>query len=133
MSAQHGAACNASKYGTIMKFHSLQPFVPSGKDFQKSKSLFGALGFRVEWDAGNYVGFERDGCKFILQEFDLPSFAENLMLQVTIDNAENFWKEVVEQQLEERFGIRMAGPKQQPYGTEVVLIDLAGVCWHFVA
>ena len=35
-----------------MKFISLQPFVPSGKEFQKSKELFVALGFKINWDGG---------------------------------------------------------------------------------
>ena len=61
-----------------MKFLSLQPFVPSGNNFEGSKLLFQELGFSITWDVGGYVGFERDGCKFILQQFDNRSFAENL-------------------------------------------------------
>ena len=53
-----------------MKFLSLEPFVPSGKDFEKSKQLFQELGFKISWDAGDYVGFDSDGCKFILQNYD---------------------------------------------------------------
>ena len=115
-----------------MKFHSLEPFVPSGKDFEKSKKLFLELGFKINWDAGGYIGFERDGCKFILQEFDNRDFAENFMISVKLDNAEEFWKFLVEQKIPERFGIRITEPMEQPYGKEVNLIDIAGVCWHFV-
>ena len=115
-----------------MKFHSLEPFVPSGSDFQKSKELFLELGFKINWDAGGYIGYERDGCKFILQEFDNKVFAENFMISVKVDNAEEFWKFVVEKKIPERFGVRITAPKQQPYGKEVNLIDIAGVCWHFV-
>ena len=115
-----------------MKFHSLEPFVPSGSDFQKSKELFLELGFKINWDTGGYIGYERDGCKFILQEFDNKVFAENFMISVKVDNAEEFWKFVVEKKIPERFGVRITAPKQQPYGKEVNLIDIAGVCWHFV-
>jgi len=52
-----------------MKFLSLEPFVPSGSNFEGSKQLFQELGFKVNWDAGGYVGFQRDDCKFILQKF----------------------------------------------------------------
>ena len=42
-----------------MKFLSLQPFVPSGKNFEASKEFFKALGFRADYDSGDYVGFEK--------------------------------------------------------------------------
>jgi hypothetical protein len=41
-----------------MKFLSLEPFVPSGSNFESSKQLFQQLGFKITWDAGDYVGFE---------------------------------------------------------------------------
>jgi len=115
-----------------MKFLSLEPFVPSGKDFEKSKELFRELGFKINWDAGDYTGFERDGCKFILQNFNNDAFAQNFMVSVHVTNAEEFWKEVTERNLTGKYGIRISKPTQQPYGIEVNIIDIAGVCWHFV-
>ncbi len=116
-----------------MKFLSLEPFVPSGSDFDGSKQLFQALGFTIDWDAGDYVGFERDGCRFILQKYDNSAFAENLMLNVRVSDADKFYRDVLEKQLPQKFGIRVSQPNNQPYGREVNLIDLAGVCWHFVS
>lgn len=115
-----------------MKFLSLEPFVPSGSNFESSKQLFLELGFTINWDAGDYIGFERDGCKFILQKYNNPEFAQNLMLSVRVSNVEEFWKAVNEKQLPEKFGIRVGKPTLQPYGKEVNIIDVAGVCWHFV-
>lgn len=115
-----------------MKFLSLEPFVPSGSQFEASKQFFQELGFSITWDAGDYLGFEKDGCKFILQKFDNTEFAQNFMLSVKIDNAQRFWKEVTDKKLPEKFGIRIAPPHKQPYGLEVNIIDIAGVCWHFV-
>lgn len=115
-----------------MKFLSLEPFVPSGSNFEGSKKFFRELGFEIKWDAGDYIGFENGGCKFILQKYDKVEFAENFMLSVRIPNAEEFWKEVKEKKLPEKFGIKISKPIQQPYGREVNIIDMAGVCWHFV-
>ena len=115
-----------------MKFLSLEQFVPSGSNFKGSKQLFQELGFDINWDAGDYIGFERDGCKFILQKFDNKEFAENFMVSVKVNNAEEFWKYVSEKQLAEKFGIKISKPAKQPYGIEVNIIDIAGVCWHFV-
>ena len=115
-----------------MEFISLEPFVPSGSDFEASKKLFLELGFTITWDGGDYVGFQRDNCKFILQKFDNRAFAENFMLSVKVSNPDEFWKEVKEKELEKKYGIRLGIPADQSYGREVNLIDLAGVCWHFV-
>lgn len=115
-----------------MQFLSLQPFVPSGKDFENSKKLFEELGFNIDWDAGGYVGFEKDGCRFILQQYDNVEFAQNFMLTVRVNSAEEFRKTVIEKQLPEKYGIRIGEITQEPYGKEVNIIDIAGVCWHFV-
>ena len=115
-----------------MQFISLQPFVPSGKNFGLSKDLFVALGFKISWDAGDYVGFERDECRFILQKFDNKEFAENLMITVRVSDVNEFYQDVIERQLPGKFGIRISPPKEMPYGKESNVIDIAGVCWHFV-
>jgi hypothetical protein len=115
-----------------MKFLSLQPFVPSGSNFDGSKQLFQELGFSISWDDGDYIGFQKDDCKFILQKYDKKEFAENFMLTVAIDNADEFWQEVNKKELVKKYGIRLGSPTKQPYGIEVNIIDLAGVCWHFV-
>jgi len=115
-----------------MKFLSLQPFIPSGSNFGDSKQLFIELGFTISWDAGDYIGFEKDGCKFILQKFDNKEFAENLMINVVVDNVDDFRAEVINKKLPEKFGIRISEAANMPYGREVNIIDIAGVCWHFV-
>ena len=115
-----------------MQFLSLQPFVPSGSNFEGSKDFFQQLGFHISWDAGDYTGFEKDGCKFILQNYTNKEFAENFMLSVAVTNVDEFRQEVLDKQLPQIFGIRIGEALDQPYGREVNIIDLAGVCWHFV-
>jgi|GEM_PF-198652 len=115
-----------------MKILSIETFVPSGSDFEKSKLFFQELGFQINWDAGDYAGLEKDGCKFILQKYDVKAFAENLMLSVKVDDVEAFRADVIAKQLPEKYGIKVSNILQQPYGKEVNIIDVAGVCWHFV-
>jgi hypothetical protein len=115
-----------------MQFLSLQPFVPSGCNFEGSKQFFQELGFNISWDDGDYIGFEKDGCKFILQKYNNKEFAENFILTVNVINADEFRKEVIAMQLPQKYGIRISEVISQPYGREVNIIDLAGVCWHFV-
>jgi hypothetical protein len=115
-----------------MKFLSLQPFVPAGKHFEQSKQFFIELGFTLTWGDDNYAGFVKDDCRFILQNFYQPDFAENFMITVAVDNAAEFRQFVIDKNLPERFGIRIGEVTEQPYGIEVNIIDIAGVCWHFV-
>ena len=115
-----------------MQFLSLQPFVPSGSNFESAKQFFQELGFHINWDAGDYIGFQRDDCRFILQNFNNRDFAENFMISVRISSVDDFYNEVKEKQLTQKFGIVLGKPTEQPYGREVNIIDLAGVCWHFV-
>ncbi|HET6254494.1 MAG TPA: hypothetical protein VFE32_10490 [Puia sp.] len=115
-----------------MKFLSLSPFVPSGSKFEESKQLFQELGFTLNWEEGNLAGFGRDGCYFMLQKFENKAFAENFMLSVRVSSVEEFRNMVIGKGLGERFGISIGNVTQQPYGKEVNIIDIAGVCWHFI-
>ena len=115
-----------------MKFISLEPFVPSGANFEGSKKLFQELGFTLTWDAGDYIGFQHAECKFILQKFDNKDFAENFMITVGVTNVDEFRKGAIEKELPKKFGIRIGEASDQPYGREVNIIDIAGVCWYFV-
>jgi hypothetical protein len=115
-----------------MKFLSLQPFVPSGAQYEQAKAFFQELGFTLTWDMGDYAGFKNDACRFILQRYNDKAFAENFMLSVGVEDVAAFREEVLAKQLPEKYGIRVSDIIQQPYGKEVNVIDMAGVCWHFV-
>ncbi|HEX2608439.1 MAG TPA: hypothetical protein VHK91_13710 [Flavisolibacter sp.] len=116
-----------------MQFLSLAPFIPSGPDLVLAKRFFQDLGFTLTWDAGDYAGFEKDGCPFILQNYNDKHFAENLMINVRVTDADAFYAGLKDKKLEETYGIRIMAPTNMPYGREVNVIDPAGVCWHFVS
>ena len=115
-----------------MNFLSLEPFVPSGADFESARNFFVELGFDLTWEEDGYAGFENNSCRFILQRYDKKEFAENFMLSVRIPDVETFRQSVVDKKLPEKYGIKVGATTQQPYGIEVNIIDKAGVCWHFV-
>ncbi len=114
-----------------MKYNSIEAFVPSGKDFQKPRKLFMELGFKIVWETDDFVGFENNNCKFILQNADNKEFAENFMMSVKVDDLDEFWQKISALNLPEKFDIKLHEPKVFPWGREVNLIDIAGVCWHF--
>ena len=114
-----------------MKYNSIEAFVPSGSDFQASRQLFLELGFNISWETDDYIGFENNGCRFILQNYNVKEFAENLMMRITVDDLDEFWRKISEKNLPEKFAVKLREPTDFPYGREVNLIDIAGVCWHF--
>lgn len=114
-----------------MKYQSIEPFIPSGNNFQASKELFLELGFEIVWEARDYVGFAADGCRFILQNYDDRHFAENLMIRAAVEDLDAFWREISDKDLTGKFGVKLKEPTDFPWGREVNLIDIAGVCWHF--
>jgi hypothetical protein len=115
-----------------MKILSIEPFVPSGANFEAARQFFQDLGFQINWEVDGYIGFQYDECRFILQRFDKKEFADNFMLSVKVSSVEEFRAMVLEKKLPETYGIRIGQITQQPYGREVNVIDVAGVCWHFV-
>jgi hypothetical protein len=107
------------------------PFIPSGADFHRSRDLFRALGFQETWSAEEYVGFRSGAASFILQKFDNPEFASNLMIRIDVADLDAWWAEISSKQLETHFpGFRAKPPTAFPWGRESHFIDLAGVCWH---
>ena len=54
------------------------------------------------------------------------------MISVAISSVEDFRSSIIEKLLPEKFKIKVGTITQQSYGKEVNVIDLAGVCWHFV-
>ncbi len=69
----------------------LAPFVPGGADFQASRELFRALGFEELWAGEGYVGFQHGAAKFILQDYNEPGFAENLMIKLEVEDLDDWW------------------------------------------
>jgi hypothetical protein len=110
---------------------SLQPFVPGGADYAGSRALFAALDFVEEWEAGDVCGFRSGAASFILQDFHNDEVAHNLMLRICVADVDAWWTEMAGRGLEQRFpGFRLGTPTDFPWGREVHMIDLAGVCWH---
>jgi hypothetical protein len=109
----------------------LIPFVPGGKDYRSSRRLFAELGFEEIWESGGYAGFRNGDAEFILQDLDHEELARNLMIRIVVPDVDRWWSEVSRIAIEETYpGVRFRPPTDFPWGREVHLVDLAGVCWH---
>lgn len=73
------------------------------------------------------------GAKFVLQDFNDPSFASNLMIKIEAPDLEAWWAITSGRDLPTIFSRASSSSRLQsdfPWGREVHFIDLAGVCWH---
>lgn len=115
---------------SALRVRALRPFVPSGKDFEESRRLFRELGFEEEWAGDGYAGLRNGDARFILQKFDVRSFAENFMVRLDVADLDAWFAAVAAKGLEAKFpGFRISPPVEQPWGREVTFVDPAGVCW----
>jgi len=117
-----------------MSILAIKPFVPAGKDYGTSLRFFKELGFQPIWEAEGLAELRLGDGAFILQDFAHESMQQNLMMQVSVKDLDEWWDHLNATQVLEHFpGARAKPPTVYPWGNrEVHLIDPAGVCWHFL-
>jgi hypothetical protein len=116
-------------------------FVPSGteaarafipaKDFDLSKAFYETLGFKKLLD-GDVAIFGVGASAFILQRYYNKEWAENCMMQLMVDNLDEWWEHIKAQDLPKVFGVHQPkDPAVQPWGLRVGYVyDPSGVLWH---
>ncbi len=109
----------------------LRPFVPA-REFDLSLRFYEALGFRTTMREDKIAGLKLGSFGFILQDYYVREFAENLMLQIMVRDVAAWWIRVNEAELVATFGVKPPRePAIQPWGMKVgFLFDPSGVLWH---
>ena len=107
-----------------------RPFVPA-QDFDLSKRFYEALGFKKLLDSEVAI-FEIGSSGFILQNFYKKDWAENVMMQLMVDDLDGWWSHISSLDLPGKFGVKAPrAPAMQPWGLRVAfLFDPCGVLWH---
>ena len=109
----------------------IKPFIGS-KEFSVSRDFYVAIGWKLNWDIGNFAELELGGSKIYLQDYYQRKWCENSMLHITVDNAQA-WFDHVKSVLEARkYGAaRVAPPRAEDYGSLVTYIwDPVGILLH---
>ena len=105
-------------------------FLPS-RDFALSKRFYEALGFEKLLDADVAI-FRVGRGEFLLQARYQKDWAENCMMQLMVDDLDQWWSHIQSLDLPGRFGVaRPSPPALQPWGLRVAyVVDPSGVLWH---
>jgi len=109
----------------------LKAFVPA-KNLELSRQFYLDLGFTEKWGNDEVCELELGGFRFLLQNFYVKVHAENFMMHLLVENADDWWERVQSLGLAEKYNLYMAKPPElQPWGLRVLyLTDPAGVLWH---
>jgi catechol 2,3-dioxygenase-like lactoylglutathione lyase family enzyme len=108
----------------------IKAFIPA-RDFALSKRFYLALGFTLASDADGVAYFHHGDCSFLLQNFHVPEFADNLMMHLLVENVDDWYAHVQAQRIAEQFKVRVEAPVNQPWAMrDFVLFDPSGVLWR---
>ena len=107
-----------------------RPFMPA-RDFDLSKRFYETLGFEKVLDSEVAI-FNVGSGGFILQRYYHKEWAENLMMQLMVDDLDQWWEYIVSLELAKQFGVTPPkAPAMQPWGLRVAYVyDPSGVLWH---
>lgn len=109
----------------------LKPFV-GAKNFQQSKAFYLDMGFAINWESSDLIQFEFTGCQFCLQDFYEPSWCDNTMLYLEVDDVSGMYSRIKAVSQKPQYeGARCQPPEPQPHGALVAYLwDPSGVLWH---
>lgn len=108
----------------------IKAFVPA-RNFELSKRFYTDLGFTVAWSSDDLAYLHAGSCSFLLQNFYRQELADNFMMHLLVADVDAWWQRVLDQQLVERYDLRVQPPQEQPWGIrDFVIIDPSGVLWR---
>lgn len=108
----------------------IKAFVPA-RDFELSKQFYEAMGFTLAFSSAELAYFHHGNCSFLLQNFYVEQLAENFMMHMLVENADDWHEHFVAQGLIERFGVKVGTTEDRPWAIrDFTLCDPSGVLWR---
>jgi catechol 2,3-dioxygenase-like lactoylglutathione lyase family enzyme len=109
----------------------LKAFVPA-KDLAQSIQFYTELGFTTNWSNPDIAEMQIGSFRFLLQRFYVKEHAGNFMMNLTVENPDEWWRRIERIGLKQKYPDIMARPPEmQPWGIRVLyLSDPSGVLWH---
>ncbi|OJU72576.1 MAG: hypothetical protein BGO09_08695 [Bacteroidetes bacterium 47-18] len=109
---------------------SLKPFVPA-LDFELSKKFYQDIGFQLEWSDGNLAHLQTGTCGFLLQNYFVEDFANNMVLHLTVNRCEDLYKILKATISKYSFPVYLEEITMKEWGVrDFVFKDPSGVMWR---
>ena len=114
-----------------LKAFDLKAFVGT-RDFGLSKAFYLAAGFEIHWESETLIEFGVSGCRFLLQDYYEKSWCENMMMHLTVEDAEGWYSRIAEVLADRKYGAaKTQAPQREERGALVTYFwDPSGVLWH---
>jgi hypothetical protein len=114
----------------------LRAHIPA-RDFELSKQFYQDIGFTVCWSGDGlaylHYGAHGEGQKpgFLLQNFYVKEFAENLQMHLLVRDVDAWWADIQARKILEKYGVGGGPPQDREWKMrDFVLVDPAGVLWR---
>lgn len=108
-----------------MQVSDIRTFVPC-KDFAQSQLFYQSLGFTLDTAGDDLCLAQMGDCYLFLQRYYLPEFAENMMLQIIVDDIDDAFAQIKRLPMPARY----EPIKQEPWGKVIYLWGPAGELLH---
>lgn len=108
----------------------MKAFVPA-QDLPRSADFYRAIGFEIPWINENMAYVRHGSTSFLLQQFYVKEHAENFMMSLLVESADDWYANVIAAGVIERFGARVGRPEDRDWGIrDFPLVDPSGVLWR---
>lgn len=108
----------------------IKAFVPA-RALPASLDFYRALGFEIPWHNEELAYVRHGSTSFLLQRFYVKEHAENFMMHMLVENADDWYEHVVKSGVVPKFGVHLGKPEDRPWGIrDFTLSDPAGVLWR---
>jgi uncharacterized glyoxalase superfamily protein PhnB len=116
--------------GPNFRVTEIKAFVPA-KDFERSKTFYRDIGFRLASEGGGVAYFHIGNASFLLQDFCPDESAENFMMHLLVEDVDAWWKRIDESGVVEAYGVTLSPIELQPWRMrDFCLTDPTGVLWR---
>lgn len=115
------------------EIHALRAFVPA-RDYEAGLAFYQEIGFELAWRSDEVSLLRNGDFGFLLQNFFVPTFGENFMMQLIVEDLDEWWARLAALDLPARYpDVQIKPPADYPWGLrEIHLKDPSGVLWHVV-
>lgn len=108
----------------------IKAFVPA-RELAESIAFYEALGFQATMESDALAELRHGNIAFLLSQFYNPEHANNFVMHMLVQNADDWHRNVEASGVVARFQVRLSPPDDRPWGIrDFTLIDPTGVLWR---
>lgn len=108
----------------------IKAFVPA-RELAESMAFYEALGFEATMESDDLAYLRHGKTAFLLSQFYNPEHANNFVMHMLVENADDWHRNVEASDVVTKFSVRLSPPDDRPWGIrDFTLIDPTGVLWR---